>query len=179
MCATPRCACRRGTTALSSRCACSTGTASRRTSAPCRSSATRSSASSQLAQETRRGGRLSELEGTLSYMSPEQARGFPVDRRCDVYALGLLLTVGALGVAAFHPASAALATVGASDQRPVCGCDDEPGAPIRLESDGYQVEIQRDPLRVRPPPVRLLALEMDASARVARPCGPEFPPLRR
>ncbi|MCK5796578.1 MAG: serine/threonine protein kinase, partial [Deltaproteobacteria bacterium] len=31
------------------------------------------------------------LKGKFGYLSPEQARGQPVDRRCDIYALGLLL----------------------------------------------------------------------------------------
>ena len=38
-----------------------------------------------------------EVKGKFAYLSPEQARGEPVDRRCDIYALGLVLyeiTVG-------------------------------------------------------------------------------------
>ncbi|MCB9593058.1 MAG: serine/threonine protein kinase [Sandaracinaceae bacterium] len=30
-----------------------------------------------------------EMKGKLSYLSPEQARGYPVDRRCDVFILGV------------------------------------------------------------------------------------------
>jgi serine/threonine-protein kinase len=44
-------------------------------------------ASASMQQETRSG----SLKGKLSYMSPEQCRGAVVDRRSDVYALGVVL----------------------------------------------------------------------------------------
>jgi len=48
---------------------------------------------------------LGVLVGTIRYMSPEQARGQPVDARSDVFALGALLHELATGEPAFHGAS--------------------------------------------------------------------------
>src|SRR5262249_35745012 len=39
--------------------------------------------------------------GTPSYMSPEQAQGGPVDQRCDIYALGLVMFEMFTGSTAF------------------------------------------------------------------------------
>ncbi|MBW2736225.1 MAG: serine/threonine protein kinase, partial [Deltaproteobacteria bacterium] len=52
-------------------------------------------------QRHREATRIGVLKGKFNYLSPEQARGMPVDRRCDIYALGLLLfelTTGHLAI---------------------------------------------------------------------------------
>ena len=50
---------------------------------------------------TSAGTQLGMILGTAAYMSPEQARGKPVDRRADIWALGCLLFEMLTGSAAF------------------------------------------------------------------------------
>jgi serine/threonine protein kinase len=43
---------------------------------------------------------IGRVKGKLSYMSPEQAEGYPLDRRSDVFALGVVLYLATVGL---HP----------------------------------------------------------------------------
>src|SRR5262245_51992496 len=61
------------------------------------------------------------LTGTLSYMSPEQAQGKPVDSRSDVFAFGCVLYEMLTGQRAFHEenAVATLAAILHNDPAPI------------------------------------------------------------
>jgi tRNA A-37 threonylcarbamoyl transferase component Bud32 len=51
---------------------------------------------------------LGRLRGTPAYMSPEQARGEPVDGRSDLFSLGLVLAEAATGERAYRGADTAV-----------------------------------------------------------------------
>jgi eukaryotic-like serine/threonine-protein kinase len=85
--------------------------------------------------------------GTLPYMSPEQARGEPVDARSDLFSLGAVLYEMATGQPAFH-AKTATATFEAVLSR-------TPPAPVRLNPD-VPADLDRIVLR---------ALEKDPALR--------------
>jgi serine/threonine protein kinase len=73
--------------------------------------------------------------GTIRYMSPEQARGRPVDARTDIFSLGLVLYEMLTGHAAFE-GSNALEAVAAL-------LGDKPPAPISRDVPGVPPELDR------------------------------------
>jgi Tol biopolymer transport system component len=74
------------------------------------------------------------MVGTSGYMSPEQARGRPTDRRTDVFALGCVLYEGVSGSRAFDAPSAVerLHRVINDEPRPIAPL--APEAPLELVS---------------------------------------------
>jgi eukaryotic-like serine/threonine-protein kinase len=85
-----------------------------------------------------------QVVGTPSYMPPEQARGEPVDQRCDVWALGAVLYHVVTGAPPYCGCSAndVLRLLLSGPPRPVLEC--EPDAPAELVAIIEQA-MARDP----------------------------------
>jgi TolB-like protein/Tfp pilus assembly protein PilF len=76
--------------------------------------------------------RAGRLMGTLGYMSPEQARGEPVDFRSDQFALGVMLYELASGKPAFPRGSIAESLAATLHQQPVPLAQLRPSLPAAL-----------------------------------------------
>jgi serine/threonine protein kinase len=74
------------------------------------------------------------IAGTLTYMSPEQARGLPVDARSDVFSLGAILYEMLCGRPPFEGATASDVLVGILDRAPVALSERRSDVPRGLQA---------------------------------------------
>jgi len=72
--------------------------------------------------------------GTARYMSPEQARGFPVDARTDIWSLGVVLYEMVAGRAPFEGATPTDVIISIVEKEPAPLVRYRPEAPAHLES---------------------------------------------
>ncbi len=75
-----------------------------------------------------------ELLGTVTHMSPEQARGLPVDARSDLFAFGSILYELATGKSPFRRSSTADTLVAIMSDSPRRISEVHPGSPLALDA---------------------------------------------
>jgi serine/threonine protein kinase/Tol biopolymer transport system component/class 3 adenylate cyclase len=82
--------------------------------------------------------------GTVAYMSPEQARGKPVDRRSDIFSFGLVLYELFAGRMPFPSATSAVLFDGILNQQPAPIREANPQVPAPLEEIVFHA-LEKDP----------------------------------
>ncbi|MGQ0732106.1 MAG: serine/threonine-protein kinase [Acidobacteriota bacterium] len=116
--------------------------------------------------------------GTAAYLSPEQARGRPVDSRTDIWAFGCVLLEMLAARPAFHPGETVSDTLAAVLERE----PDWSGLPAATPAAILRLLrrcLQKDP-RKRLPHIGMVRLEIDDAAEQAahRPLGTATVPPR-
>ena len=111
------------------------------------------------------------LKGKLSYMSPEQCRGQALDRRSDVFALGVLLYELTTGDRPFRAASDFETLSAIVAGRYDAPTEERPGYPVALEAVVRRA-LETDPDRRFPDAAALGAALEDVAGQVGAHGGP-------
>lgn len=79
--------------------------------------------------------KVGTIKGKIPYMSPEQCKGLELDRRCDIYALGIILYELTTGTRLY--------SAGGSDIALMRRIVDEPVEPPSARVEGYPLALER------------------------------------
>src|SRR3954470_11598446 len=107
--------------------------------------------------------------GTMQYLSPEQAEGRPVDRRADLYSVGIVLYELLTGRVPFEGEATISIAIKHINERPVPPAQLRPGIPPALEAVVMRA-LEKDPAR------RFQTAEEFIAALEAARRGPSVPP---
>jgi len=77
--------------------------------------------------------RMGKVYGTVTYMSPEQARGLPVDARTDLFSFGIVLYELLTGKPPFEGQTHMDTLTSIIHSRPTPVTESNPGVPVELE----------------------------------------------
>jgi len=116
------------------------------------------------------------LAGTLGYMSPEQMRAQPAERRSDLFSFGAMLYEMLSGRAAFAAETVEQATRGVLEQEPEPLSAVAPGVPEDLAAIVRRC-LEKDPQK-RPAAARDIVLDIESITAQASPGGGGAPILR-
>ena len=86
------------------------------------------------------------IVGTMQYLSPEQAEGHPVDRRADLYSVGIVLYELLTGRVPFDGEAPISIAIKQINERPVPPGQLQPGIPPALEAVVLRA-LEKDPAR--------------------------------
>ncbi|MBV8206292.1 MAG: protein kinase [Acidobacteria bacterium] len=87
-----------------------------------------------------------EIPGTATYVSPEQARGEPIDQRADLFSLGVVLYEMASGQKPFLKKNRALTLEAIMNRHPVALHTIEPSVPPEVEGI-VEKALEKDPVK--------------------------------
>jgi DNA-directed RNA polymerase subunit RPC12/RpoP len=119
-------------------------------------------ARSRLGMSTKKG----EIKGKIGYMSPEQLRSVPLDRRSDVYATGVVLWELLTGLVAFHGDNEAVILRAALEGITRLPTDINPAVPPEISAVCMRALTQE--AAWRHPTAAIFAEELESAAHEAR-----------
>jgi serine/threonine protein kinase len=113
--------------------------------------------------------REGQVKGKIAYMPPEQLRGKAVDRRCDIYSMGIVLWEALTTERLFHADSEGETVTNVLEHKIIAPSDVRPSLPKALDAITLKA-LSRDP-KDRYATARDMATAIEAATRVASARG--------